>query len=27
LKCLGNAVVPQVAQWIGERIIEAARKE
>lgn len=23
LKCLGNAVVPQVAQWLGERIIEA----
>lgn len=22
LKCLGNAVVPQVAQWIGERIME-----
>lgn len=22
-KCLGNAVVPQVAQWIGERILEA----
>ncbi len=24
LKGLGNAVVPQVAQWIGERIMEAA---
>lgn len=23
LGCLGNAVVPQVAQWIGERILEA----
>jgi len=29
LKCLGNAVVPQVAQWIGERIVlhdQAAQK-
>jgi len=25
LECLGNAVVPQVAQWIGERILEAER--
>ena len=25
LGCLGNAVVPQVAQWIGERILEAER--
>lgn len=24
LKCLGNAVVPQVAEWIGRRIMEAA---
>ena len=23
LKCLGNAVVPQVAEWIGKRIMEA----
>jgi DNA (cytosine-5)-methyltransferase 1 len=23
LGCLGNAVVPQVAQWIGERILES----
>ncbi len=23
LRCLGNAVVPAVAQWIGERILEA----
>lgn len=23
LKGLGNAVVPQVAQWVGERIMEA----
>ncbi len=23
IACLGNAVVPQVAQWIGERILEA----
>ena len=23
IRCLGNAVVPQVAQWIGERILEA----
>jgi len=25
LRCLGNAVVPQVAEWIGRRILEAAR--
>lgn len=24
LKCLGNAVVPQIAEWIGRRIVEAA---
>ena len=22
LKCLGNAIVPQIAEWLGERIIE-----
>jgi DNA (cytosine-5)-methyltransferase 1 len=27
IKCLGNAVVPQVAEWIGERIMEAAKHE
>ena len=25
LKCLGNAVVPQIAEWIGRRIIESWR--
>jgi len=25
LRCLGNAVVPQVAEWIGRRIVEASR--
>jgi len=25
LKCLGNAVVPQVAEWIGRRIMEATQ--
>jgi DNA (cytosine-5)-methyltransferase 1 len=25
LKCLGNAVVPQVAEWIGKRIMEASK--
>ena len=24
LRCLGNAVVPQVAEWIGRRIVEVA---
>lgn len=23
IRCLGNAVVPQVSQWVGERILEA----
>ena len=27
LRGLGNAVVPQVAEWIGQRIIEAANQE
>jgi DNA (cytosine-5)-methyltransferase 1 len=27
LKCLGNAVVPQVAEWIGRRIMEAMTNE
>ena len=27
LRGLGNAVVPQVAEWIGRRIIEAASQE
>jgi len=26
IECLGNAVVPQVAQWIGQRILEADAK-
>jgi DNA (cytosine-5)-methyltransferase 1 len=26
LKCVGNAVVPQVAEWIGRRIVEAEAK-
>lgn len=26
LRCLGNAVVPQVAEWIGRRIMEANRE-
>lgn len=25
LRCLGNAVVPQVVEWIGRRIVEAAQ--
>lgn len=27
LRCLGNAVVPQVAEWIGRRIVEVAGGE
>ncbi len=27
LRCLGNAVVPQVAEWIGRRIMASERKE
>ena len=27
LRCAGNAVVPQVAQWIGQRLMEASPKE
>jgi site-specific DNA-cytosine methylase len=26
LRCLGNAVVPQVAEWIGRRVLEHDRR-
>ncbi len=26
LKCLGNAVVPQVAEWIGRQVVEADKR-
>jgi DNA (cytosine-5)-methyltransferase 1 len=25
IKCCGNAIVPQIAEWIGERLMEVAR--
>jgi len=27
LRCLGNAIVPQIASWIGERILEVERNK
>jgi len=27
LRCLGNAVVPQVVEWIGRRMVAAFRRQ